>query len=123
MKKTFLGFALLLTTLVALYSQQVNIRPGWEVGMTVLSTTPTSVQPRTAHITAMTLVNNTASTSATVTLTDNSTNCGGSGCTLFTSTINGGQTFIIDMKGIRANSGFVWSATAANTVQGWISGQ
>jgi hypothetical protein len=110
----------------------------WEVGMTPVPTSAANIcsdsgpnAPRcganstdTLHLLQATFVNTNTSGSVTITLTDNSTNCGGSACTLFSAAIagqSGGTTYTVNFNGQRASRGVLWSASGSG-VQGWLKG-
>jgi hypothetical protein len=111
----------------------------WEVGSTPVPTSPTNIcsdyligapacapsgGTDTLHLLQATFVNTNTSGSVTVTVTDGSTNCGGSACVLFSAAITGqtgGTTYNVPFNGTRANRGVFWSATGTG-VHGWLKG-
>lgn len=122
-------FLLLLAASAAALVAQTSTNT-WEVGAQVLPTSAANIcsdaNPaaphcnRSLHLGQMTLVN-TTSGAITVTLTDNSTNCGGSVCTLFSAAIAANTTYTVALGGARANGGALWSATATG-VHAWLAG-
>lgn len=102
----------------------------WEVGMQALPASAANPcsdaggsSPRcgkTLHLNSMVLVNPTAA-AITVILADSSTNCGGSGCTLFYASVGAFTTYSVDLHGERATLGVFWSGSATG-VQVWLAG-
>ncbi len=124
-------FLLLAFACVSLFAQSASYT--WEVGaqnMPAVATNPCSDAPgtlppcrnsHTLHLMRLNLVNTTAGV-RTITLTDNSTNCGGSVCSLFSATIPvSPQSYEIDLGGLRANQGVLWNADATG-VHAWLAG-
>ncbi len=64
---------------------------------------------------------NTTAGALTITITDQSTNCGGSPCDLFkTVSIAANTVYQIDFHGVPAPGGFKWSASNTG-INGWVS--
>lgn len=84
---------------------------------------PTGAAPATVFIDQINLANTTGS-SVTVTVVDNSTNCGGGACTIVpTVPIAANTLYTIALRGAPATGGIKWSASAANAIHGNIRGR
>jgi hypothetical protein len=105
----------------------------WEVGAQALPTSATNIcsdraggayppcyNARTLHLSSGEFVNTTAG-ALTITITDNSTNCSGSVCTLFAASIAANTTYTVSFSGLRANQGVLWQASGSGVVA-WLAG-
>jgi hypothetical protein len=104
--------------------------PTWEVGSRLLPTVATnpcgagySNSPAcgmSLHLDSLVIVNTTGS-AVTVTITDVAATCSAAVCNLFVASIAANTTYTVDLRGERANQGFLWSASASG-VNAWIAG-
>lgn len=95
--------------------------PPWEVGAAYVPSSGQVIASQTVHVQRLVLVN-TSGAAVTVTLTDHSTNCGGSACAVFSASIAANTTYTVDLGGARAMSGLSWSASTDAVVAGWVKG-
>jgi hypothetical protein len=105
----------------------------WYYGTVVLPNTstaitmpvygPTGVSPTTVFIDQINLANTTGS-SVTVTIVDQSTNCGGGACTIVPAVAVAANTlYTIALRGAPATGGIKWSASVSNAIHGSIRGR
>lgn len=105
----------------------------WEVGAAAMPTSATNVcsdrpgaasppcfNSHTLHLMQGEFVNTTGG-ALTITITDNSTNCSGGVCTLFSASIAANTTYTVNFSGLRANAGVLWNASNTG-VTAWLAG-
>lgn len=116
MKKTIFISLLLAVALIGqtTYSTEVATRPAF------VPATATDVVARDVNVMRINLSNTTGS-AVTVTITDKSTNCGGSACQIWPAiTISANTVYMVDVGGEQFVGGIRWSASASNAVVGSI---
>jgi hypothetical protein len=70
------------------------------------------------------IVSNVSASATTITLSDNSTNCGGSACQILSSIpVQPGQMYVIPLYGVPAPGGVKWSSGTASALQAWVRGR
>lgn len=121
MKK--LLFVLLTVGLLFAQDQTKSGRPT-SVGTATLPTSATVATGLNIYVDYIVLSNHSSST-VTVTMIDQSTNCNaGSACTMLSAIpISGNTLYTIPMYGWYNQGGIKWSASAANSVDCWIAGR
>ena len=121
--KTLFACAIMACTLSAQTAQpypQVGQR--WFQPLGFVPGTSTAMTTLDSQLAQLHLANTTGST-VTVTITDNSTACGGSVCQLWPAiTIAANTVYENNFGGLIATGGVKWSATTASAVVGWMSG-
>jgi len=122
--KTLLASLLLFCSLC--FAQTATPYPqagqAWQRTAAFLPNISTAITNADSLLGQLHLANKTGST-VTVTLTDNSTNCGGSACQLWPSiSIAANTVYENNFGGLLCSGGVKWSSNTANAVVGWVKG-
>ena len=95
----------------------------WQTQTGYIPNSATVITATDSYVDRVVLSNITAG-SVTITITDTSTNCGGSVCQIWpTVTIAANTVYVADMGGIYAPGGVKWQCSAATSVVGWMKGK
>lgn len=91
-----------------------------EIGLVFVPNTPTAVTTKTTRVYYMKFTNTTGG-AVTVTVSDRSTNCNSGACDIWTAVSIPANTTITEASnGVLMNGGITWSASAANSITGWM---
>lgn len=99
-------------------------QPGqtWQQPLGLVPNSSTAITIADSLLGQLHLANKTGS-AVTVTLTDNSTNCGGSACQFWpVISIAANTVYENNFGGLLCTGGVIWSSNTANAVVGWVKG-